>query len=94
MTWYIGSAWKGARHKMARLTRPHPGAPPDQVEVVPITLDVMDGARPLLSVLCLANGQVATWPFIENLRGLDTEDVERLAASVRATLMLLVRQQG
>jgi hypothetical protein len=79
---------------MARLTRPHVGAQPGMVEVVPITPESLDGARPLLSLLSLANGQVATWPFIENLRGLDTEDVERLTDSVRATLMLLVRQQG
>jgi hypothetical protein len=79
---------------MARLTRPHAGAQPGMVEVIPMSAEALHGARPLVAILSLANGQVATWPHIENLVGLDTEDVERLCDTLRATLMLLVRQQG
>lgn len=79
---------------MARLTRPHPGAGRGSIEVREISPETLDGARPLLSVISLADGQVATWPFDENLIGLDTEDVDRLCECVRLSLMRLVRPQG
>lgn len=79
---------------MARLTTPRKGLKPGTIDIRPVNKDNLNGARPLLTLLSLADGQVATWPFTENLVGLDTEDVARLCEAVRISLMRLVRPQG